>query len=145
MSQTEQNETAAKSSRAVKFKWMAVVFFVLLAVVGVMNLPRGYSDDLSRIGKGKAAVVLIRDKNAVQTFDLMEVLNEIRDQHAAQVEFLLTDFNTPQGRAFIAANGASRVTLVVLDANGKLVSVLYPPQTAKSVQQEITKALRMAQ
>ena len=140
MNQTQQN-VAAASPRARKIKWVVATFFVLLAVVAVMNLPRGYSDDLSRIGKGKAAVVLVRDKNAVQTFDLMEVMNGIRDQYAGQVEFLLTDFDTAQGRAFIAANGAARATLVLLDANGKLVKVLYPPQTAGNVQQEIAAVL----
>ena len=140
MSQTEQT-VAVVSPRKRIIKWVVVVFFVLLAAVAVMNLPRGYSDDLSRIGKGKAALVLVRDKNAVQTFDLMEVMNGLRDQYSGQVEFLLTDFNTPQGRAFMAANNAARVTLVVLDANGKLVNVLYPPQTAESVQQEIAAAL----
>ena len=140
MNQTQQN-VAAVSPRARKIKWVVAAFFVLLAVVTVMNLPRGYSDDLSRIGKGKAAVVLVRDKNAVQTFDLMEVMNGIRDHYAVQVEFLLTDFDTAQGRAFIATHGAARVTLVLLDADGKLVKVLYPPQTAGSVQQEIAAAL----
>ena len=140
MNQTQQN-VAAVSPRARKIKWVVATFFVLLAVVAVMNLPRGYSDDLSRIGKGKAAVVLVRDKNAVQTFDLMEVMNGIRDQYAGQVEFLLTDFDTAQGRAFIAANGAARATLVLLNANGKLVKVLYPPQTAGNVQQEIAAVL----
>ncbi len=140
MNQTQQN-VAAASPRAGKIKWVVTAFFVLLAAVTVMNLPRGYSDDLSRIGKGKAAVVLVRDKNAVQTFDLMEVMNGIRDQYAGQVEFLLTDFDTAQGRAFIAANGAARATLVLLDANGKLVKVLYPPQTGGNVQQEIGAVL----
>jgi len=145
MSQTEQNVgAAAKPTRARKFKWLAIVFFVVLAVVAVMNLPRGYSDDLSLVGKGKPAIVLIRDKNAVQTFDLMEVMNSIRDQYAGQVEFLLTDFNTPQGRAFMAANEAPRVTLVLLDADGKRVKVIYPPQTADSLQQEIGAVLKVA-
>lgn len=140
MNQTQQ-DVAAASPRSGKTKWAVAALFVLLAVVAVMNLPRGYSDDLSRIGKGKAAVVLVRDKNAVQTFDLMEVMNGIRDQYAGQVEFLLTDFDTTQGRAFIAANGAARATLVLLDANGKLAKVLYPPQTAGNVQQEIGAVL----
>ena len=140
MNQTQQN-VAAAPPRAGRVKWVMAALFALLAAVTVMNLPRGYSDDLSRIGKGKAAVVLVRDKNAVQTFDLMEVMNGIRDQYAGQVEFLLTDFDTAQGRAFIAANGAARATLVLLDANGKLVKVLYPPQTAGNVQQEIAAVL----
>jgi hypothetical protein len=146
MNQTEQNvEVAAASPRAWKIKWVVAVFFVLLAVVAVMNLPRGYSDDLSRIGKGQAAVVLVRDKNAVQSFDLMNVLEGIRDKYAGQVEFLLTDFDTPEGRAFITANNAARVTLVLFDANGKPVKVLYAPQTAESVQQEIAGILGAAQ
>jgi len=145
MEQKVQNVGAeATSPRKRILKWVILLFFVLLAVVAVMNLPRGYSDDLSRIGKGKASVVLIRDKNAVQSFDLLEVMNGLRDQYGGQVEFLLTDFNTPQGRAFIAANNAARVTLVLLDANGKLVNVLYPPQTAESLKQEIAGALGAA-
>jgi len=117
----------------------------LFAVAIALNLPRGFSDDLSRIGKGKPAVVLVRDKNAVQSFDLIEVMNGIRDQYAGQVEFLVTDSNTPEGRAFIADKGGARVTLVVLDANGKTVNVLYPPQTAASVQQAIAAVTGAAQ
>jgi hypothetical protein len=144
MSEVEQNsetKTAAKGSR--KIKWIVGGILLLFAAAAAMNLPRGYSDDLSRIGKGKAAIVLVRDKNAVESFNLMEVMNAIRDQNAGQVEFLLTDFNTPEGRAFITANGAARVTLVLLDANGNKVSVLYPPQTAESVQQAIAGVSRV--
>jgi len=114
-----------------------IVLLLLLVATVVMNLPRGFSGDLSRIGKGKAAVVLVRDKNAVESFGLMEALNGIRDQYSGKVEFLLTDFNTPEGRAFITAYGATRVTVVVIDANGNKVSVLYPPQTAESLQQAL--------
>jgi hypothetical protein len=146
MSEVEQNteaKTAAKGSR--KIKWIVGVILLMFATAVAMNLPRGYSDDLSRIGKGKAAVVLVRDKNAVQSFDLVEVMNGLRDQYAGRVEFLLTDFDTPEGRAFIAAKGGARVTLVVLDANGKMANVLYPPQTTESVEQAIAGVLGVAQ
>jgi len=132
-------EVVTKSSRARVFKWVAVVLCVLLAIVVVAkNLPRGFSDDLSSVGKGKAAVVLIRDKNAVQTFDLLELMNGLRDQYAGKVEFLLTDSNTSQGKRFMKANEAPRVTLVLLDPAGKKVKVLFPPQTVESLQQEIS-------
>jgi hypothetical protein len=145
MSEVEQNietQTVSKSSR--KMKWIAGVILLVFAAAAAMNLPRGFSDDLSRVGQGKAAVVLVRDKNAVESFDMMEVMNGLRDQYAGQVEFLLTDFNTPEGRAFISANNAARVTMVVLDANGKAVSVLHPKQTTESVQQAIDSVLRAA-
>jgi hypothetical protein len=146
MSEAQQNteaKTASKGSH--KVRWVVGGILLMIAAAAAMNLPRGYSDDLSRIGKGKAAVVLVRDKNAVQSFDLMEVMNGIRDQYAGRVEFLLTDFNTPEGRAFIADKGGARVTLVVLDANGKMANVLYPPQTTESVEQAIAGVLGVAQ
>ena len=141
---SEVNERTESPARTGKIKWIVIGLLLLLIAIVVMNLPRGYSDDLSRIGKGKTALVLVRDKFAVQSFDLQEVMNGIRDQYSGQVEFLLTDSDTPEGRAFITANNAARVTLVVLDANGKMVNVLHPPQTAESVQQALADALKVA-
>ena len=139
---TEVDQPPVSPARS-KTKWIVIGLLLLLVAVVIMNLPRGFSDDLSRIGKGKAAVVLVRDKFAVQSFDLMEVMNGVRDQYAGQVEFLLTDSDTPEGRAFITANGAARVTLMLLDAEGKPIKVLYPPQTAESLQQELAAVLKV--
>lgn len=145
MDQSAQNnnntESDAAPARARKIRWIVGGLLLLFAAAAAMNLPRGYSDDLSRIGKGQAAVVLIRDKNAVPSFDLIRVLDSLRDKYAGKVEFLLTDFDTPEGRAFIAANHAAPVTLVLFDAGGNPVKVLHAPQTAGNVQQEISVSL----
>jgi len=129
---------AQASGGARKIKWAVSGMLALLVAIVVMNLPRGFSDDLSRIGRGKAAVVLVRDKNAVESMDLMNLLDSIRGRYAGRVEFLLTDYDTPEGRAFIAANSTVPITLVLFDAGGKQVKVLTAPQTAASLQQEIT-------
>jgi len=136
MSQVDK-DVAAAPKRARKIKWIVGGLFLLFAAAAAMNLPRGYSDDLSRAGKGKAAVVLIRDKNAVQSFDLMNVMDSVRSQYSGSVEFLLTDFDTPQGKAFIEATHAARATLVLLDAEGNPVKILQAPQTAENMRQEI--------
>jgi hypothetical protein len=142
MSKVDQKtEGTAAEKGSWKSKLIVGGILLLIATAAAMNLPRGYNDDLSRIGKGHAAVVLVRDKNSVQSLDLMNVLNDIRNKYDGQVEFLLTDFDTPEGKAFIAANNVARITLVLFDANGKLVKVLVPPQTAENVQQEIAVAL----
>jgi hypothetical protein len=144
MSRSEQNQNLAAepvSVRARKTKWIVGGLLLLFAGAAAMNLPRGYSDDLTRIGKGHAAVVLIRDKNAVASFDLIQVLDGLRDKYAGRVEFLLTDFDTPEGRAFIAANKVAPVTMVLFDASGNPVKVLHAPQTSGNVQQEISDAL----
>ncbi len=128
-------------NRSGKGKWIVGAALAVFAALIVMNLPHGYSGDLSRIGKGKVAVVLVRDKNAVDSYDLLETMNRARDQYAGQVEFLLTDFDTPQGRAFITDKGVARVSIAVFDANGQLLGVLSPPQTAESVLEAIAKAV----
>lgn len=145
MSKVEQDSAAKNPAKgSSKIKWIVAGLLLVFAGAAAMMLPRGFSDDLSLVGKGKVAVVLVRDKNAVESFDMLEVMNGIRDQYAGRVEFLLTDFNTPEGRAFISANKAARVTMVVLDANGNTLNVLYPRQTAESVKQVIDGALGAA-
>jgi hypothetical protein len=124
--------------RTLPVKLIVACFLLGMVVFIAMNLPRGYSDDLSPIGKGKPALVLIRDKNAVQSFDLLNAMDGVRDQNAGKVEFLLTDFDTRQGQAFSAANHASRATLVLLDEKGNFVKVLSAPQSVASLQSEIT-------
>ena len=142
MSESEQKtEAATASKRAGKIKWIVGGLLLLFAAAAVMNLPRGYSDDLSRIGKGQAAVVLIRDKNAVDSYELQHVMDDIRDQYAGRVEFLLTDYDTPKGRAFMAANNAERVRLVLFDASGNPVKILHAPLTAGNLQQEIADVI----
>jgi hypothetical protein len=144
MNQPEQKRTDDGDSvpvHARKIKWIVGVLLLLFAAAAAMNLPRGYSDDLSHIGKGQATIVLVRDKNAVASFDLIRVLDGLRDKYAGRVEFLLTDFNTPEGQAFIAANQVPPVTLVLFDAGGRQMKVLHAPQTAESVQQEIATVL----
>lgn len=138
--QTEEKNTG--KSRLIK--WIVGLLFLLFAAAAAMNLPQGYSDDLSRIGKGKAAVVLIRDKNAVQTFQLIDALDGVRGQYADKVEFLLTDFDTDKGRAFIKEHGAARATLVMLDANGEFVKIVTAPQNPESLGQEIETSLGVA-
>lgn len=144
MSRSEQNqnpEADTASARTRKVKWVVAGLLLLFVTVAAMSLPSGYSDDLTRIGKGKVAVVLIRDKNAVASFDLIHVMDGLRDKYAGRVEFLLTDFDTSEGRAFIDANKVTPVTLVLFDASGNLRKVLYAPQTAGSVQQELSTEL----
>lgn len=138
---TSENDSAKPARYSGMGKWLTILFILVISVIVVMNLPRGFSDDLSRIGKGAPAIVLIRDKDSVQSFDLMDTLNTVRDEYAGKVDFLLTDFSTPEGEAFMAKNNVSKSTLVLFDAIGKQVNILYPPQTASNLKQEISVSL----
>lgn len=144
MSNIEQDSKTVQAKSGMT-KWVVLGLILLMAVIAVKILPRGYSDDLTRVGKGQPTIVLIREKNAVQSFDLLTVMDALRDQYAGKVEFLLSDYGTGETSMFLEKYKASKVTLVMLDGSGKLVKILYPPQTVDSVKQEIADGFGVRQ
>jgi hypothetical protein len=139
MSQPAQQPVARKSGL---IKWIVLASVALfLGLSFKFLLPKGYSDDLSHIGKGKAVLVLVRDNQTVQSHELMEMLENLRGQYEAEVEFLLTDYNTPKGKAFMQENDAGRVSMVLFNAKGVRAKILYPPQTPASLGEELDNLL----
>ena len=143
MDEADQISEAYKSS---KTKWVVIASVILfIAFAFEFLLPKGFSDDLSLIGKGKPAVVLVRDNQKVQSHELIDVMNALRERYSAKVEFLLTDHNTPKGETFMAENQTTRATLVLMDAQGKKVKILRAPQTEESLAQELDAVLGSSQ
>jgi thioredoxin-like negative regulator of GroEL len=139
MNEEDQISAAYKSS---KTKWVVLASVILFLVLAFkFLLPSGYSDDLSRIGKGQPALVLVRDNQTVQSHELIDVMDGLRKRYVGKVEFLLTDHNTPTGETFMAENQATRATLVLMDAQGKKVKSLQAPQTEESLAQELDAVL----
>ena len=137
MSQSEAKEGTQGSKRGPWIKLGVVALDMLFIGVAIMSLPKGYSDDLSMLGKGKVAIVLIRDKNAVESFEMQNVMDSLRELYSGKIEFLLTDFNTSQGKEFMAISGSDRTDLVLVNSKGQPVKALRPPQTPRDVQREI--------
>lgn len=135
-------QTTSTVSKSGKAKWIVIAAILLfIGFAFKFLLPSGYSNDLSRIGKGQATLVHVRDNQTVQSHDLLAVMDGIRDQYADQVEFMLVDHNTPQGSGFMATHNALRTNLVLLDAQGNLVKVIHAPQSEESLSQEIDAML----
>jgi hypothetical protein len=105
------------------------------------QLPKGsYPTDLSRIGQGQAALVLAIDGNYSGGASVMELLNTVRHDFADSVQFLVASLALPSGQAFARQHQASDGMVLLFDAEGRRVAVLYTPQT----QDELRKALRQA-
>lgn len=115
-----QSGSATRNSIIIIFAVCAVLVFA------VMLLPKGFSDDLTVIGKGTPAVVLTQDKNSVKSLEWMELLNRIRSDYADRVQFLAVDFNSEEGRAFSVQQGADGSELLLFDAGGVKQAVLAP-------------------
>jgi hypothetical protein len=103
---------------------IVIVLVCLVFVLAVRLLPRGFSDDLSMIGQGKAAVVLTHDKNSVRSMELMTLLNKVRADYSAGVEFLVIDIDSSTGREFIRRQGIAGVGLLFFDTAGIRRAVL---------------------
>ena len=104
------NKPAAGKSRLGKILMLGFT----LAIVGVFvwNLPRGYSSDLSQIGRGKNVVVQVHDHYLVASSQLMENLHRLRGEYEGKVEFVIADLQVAEGKAFAQHYNVDAVTLL---------------------------------
>ena len=124
-----------KPSRLPKFITLGLV--IVITIFAVSLLPKGFSGDISLIGKGKPVLILVHDDNILQSGETMVVMNQIRDDYSARLELVVADINTPDGRTFANTNGLMATALVFYSANGQHLKTLYSAQTAESLRQEL--------
>ncbi|MDA8586228.1 hypothetical protein N9L47_08115 [Rhodobacteraceae bacterium] len=93
------------------------------AVSGVQAVAA--EQDLSRVGQGKPAIVQIHDPQCALCTELQrqarKALKEIDDE---DLLYLVASTRTDDGAAFANALGLSHVTLVLMNADGQVESVL---------------------
>src|SRR5262245_40071363 len=89
-----------QTGSALRSSLITLGIIAALLVIAFMMLPKGFSDDLSRIGQGVDVVVLTHNKEAVQSQELMTLMNKIRMDYAGRIEFLAVDIDTDPGKAF---------------------------------------------
>ena len=114
--------TQTGSARHTNLVIILVICVILFAAV--MLLPKGFSDNLSKIGQGTVVVVLTHDKNTVGGMLAMELLNKIRSDYDGRVDFLAVDVNAQQGQAFTRQQGVGAVDLVLFGPDGSRRDVL---------------------
>ena len=114
--------TQTGSARHTNLVIILVICVILFAAV--MLLPKGFSDNLSKIGQGTVVVVLTHDKNTVGGMLAMELLNKIRSDYDGRVDFLAVDVNAQQGQAFTRQQGVGAVVLVLFGPDGSRRDVL---------------------
>ena len=116
--------TYPQGGSATRTSLIVVLVVSAFLAAAVMLLPKGFSDNLSKIGQGSAVVVLTHDKNSVRSMDFMALLNKVRSDYAGKVEFLAVDVNTSEGLAFAQQQDVGSVVLVLFGPDGTRRSVL---------------------
>ena len=130
----------SNSGSALRTTLISVFVIVAFLAAAFMLLPKGFSGDTSIIGKGSNVVVLAHNKDSVQSLNLMEYMNQVRDVYAGRVEFVVADANTPEGRAFIEAQNVQLGTLLLFTEKGTRLNVVSNINSQSSLRSVLNKA-----
>lgn len=119
------NATRPASRLSVRLISAAVVVGLVVFVIAM--LPKSFSEDMSRIGGGSNVVVLVHNKNAIESQHLMDLLNAVRGDYAPQIEFLVADVDTENGKAFMRTQEVGAAVLLLFGPDGARHGVLPGP------------------
>lgn len=123
----------------------ALVTLACLVVVGAVLwqlLPKAsFSSDLSRVGQGKPALVMLREVHVVGGELVKEQMLMIYPEFQESMEFLLVHTGHPDGIALAEQHNLSDGSLVLFDASGQAIARMGRPASAGVLRQFITDNL----
>ena len=92
--------------------------------------------DLTKIGKGKPAIVQIHDPQCSLCQQLQrQARKALKSFDDEAVTFLVANIHTAEGGALAARYGVPHVTLLLFDAEGEMVQVVRGPSDKDSLRQ----------
>jgi len=117
----------------------AVGWFVVDDVKATMQ-----EHDLTRIGNGTPAVVQIHDPQCPKCLALQRETRDAMDNfESGQLQYIVANIRSPEGRALATKHNVSHVTLLIFDARGKKRQVLTGPNQSSHLtdvfRQHLTK------
>lgn len=108
-----------QNGSALRSGLITTAIIVVALVIAATQLPRGFSDDVSVIGQGTPAVVLVHNKESMLSLNMMTQLNRVRPDYRNDINFLVVDIATEPGRAFVNQHRLDgSIMLVMFDRNG---------------------------
>lgn len=118
LNKANANMTYGQTGSAKLTNFAIIIAICVILFVAAILLPKGFSDDLTIIGKGSVAVVLTHDKNSMNGIEMMDLLNKVRSDYKGEVEFLVVDVNTLKGQTFMQQQRVGAIVLVLFDPDG---------------------------
>ena len=130
---------------AVRYRWRirgAIGIFIAgMLALAVLNLPRGFDTNLSKIGAGKPALVFVYDKNLVISNQQAGEMDKAREILAEELLFLIADTGRPDAQLFMQQHKAARAQLLLFAADGSLLDRTQSLVTAEELLILINKSL----
>ncbi|OFE13731.1 hypothetical protein PHACT_11785 [Pseudohongiella acticola] len=131
------------SSKIVRF----LVILGCLAVVSLVLwqlLPKAtFSSDLSQVGQGKPALVMLREIHVMGGERTIEQMQALYPEFQDQVVFLLIHTGHPDGVAFAETHSLSDGSLVLLNGRGDAVATMGRPDSADDLRRFILQHLNL--
>ncbi len=131
--------TPPASKRPLWPKLLTAIVLLGVGALAVSLLPRGYSQDISLIGKGDNIVVLFHDPFFVSSQENMDTVNAVRDEYKGRVKFIVADTNVEQGKKFTELYGVDSTALVFFAPGGEKLHILNTRQDRESLRKNINK------
>lgn len=121
-------------------KLLTVAVLAGVAVFAISLLPRGYSQDISLIGKGDRVMVLFQVPFTVDGQEAVDSMNALRSEYDGRVKFILADQKVEQGKKFAELYGVNSTAFVFFSPDGQIINTLYGGQTVEALRDNINKS-----
>lgn len=127
-------------------RWLRTLMILtstaLIGSVLWLLLPKGsFSNDLTRVGQGQPALVMLREVHVMGGDLVMEQMLHIHPEFQDSVEFLVVHTGHPDGQAFAANHNISDGSLVLFDAEGEVLARSARPESPDALRNFITDFL----
>ena len=133
----------SQSGSALRGSLITIAVIVILLGISVMMLPESYDDDLSKIGHGSNIVVLVQNKGASQSMDLLNLLNSVRNDYRGKIDFMIADIDTEEGKAFEQQQQLNSSVLVLFGPDGTRLNVINSGVDETALRTAINNAFRL--
>jgi hypothetical protein len=122
-----------------------IVAIVLMAgVVVVRHLPMaGYDSDVTQVGQGRPAVVLVFESFSPTSIEAMDVFDQVRRDYAERLDFLVADIGTPRGREFVDRHNVHVGQVLTFRADGTRVRVAMLEGGAQAFRERLREDLAL--
>ena len=127
-------------------KKVAVIAASLVALVAIgylvlMGIGKPISADLSVIGQGKPALVLVYENYSITGGDALNRLRQVKSDYDSRLHFVVADLGTPQGLAFANRYQLSDGQAIFLKQDGKPLEVTSIPADERELRRHLESKL----
>jgi len=112
-----------------------------MLALAVLNLPKGFDTNLSKIVAGKPALVFVYDSNLLISNQQAREMNKAREILAEKLHFLIADTGRPDAQLFMQQHQAARAQLLLFAADGSLLNKTQALVTAEELLVLFNKSL----